>query len=152
MAPLRVLIAGAGIAGLAVRQALPLRGVQADLVERNAAPPATGTWTAMIGSGGRSVLALPLGDGDVYCFAAIDSTDPEPPAGDWRAGARDREAVPAALARYRDRRAGRVRFVLTQNHRRDAARGLPNAVRGLMFRALGRPTVKVNHKGLLSRP
>ena len=72
--------------------------------------------------------------------------------GELLAEVRDREAVPAALARYRERRAGRIRFVLTQNHRRDAARALPNSVRGLMFRTLGRPTVKVNHKGLLTRP
>ncbi|WP_160165910.1 FAD-dependent monooxygenase [Actinoplanes sp. OR16] len=45
---------------------------------------APGTWTARLGSRGRTFLTLPLGDGEVYCFAAIDSRVPEGPAGDWR--------------------------------------------------------------------
>ncbi|MEV6349809.1 FAD-dependent monooxygenase [Actinoplanes sp. NPDC051851] len=43
-----------------------------------------GTWTARLGSRGRTLLTLPIGDGDVYCFAAVDSRVPEPPGGDWR--------------------------------------------------------------------
>jgi 2-polyprenyl-6-methoxyphenol hydroxylase-like FAD-dependent oxidoreductase len=190
-------------------------------VAPSTAPPAQ-TWTAMLGDRGRSVLTLPLGDGDVYCFAAINSTDPQPPAGDWRAlfadfaapgadllrqggdayfaalheirgdawvdgqvvlvgdaahafspsmaqggamaledalvlarllsGVRSRESVPEVLDQYRQRRAGRVRFVLEQNRRRDSARALPGFVRNAVFRALGPRIIRSNHEGLLSPP
>ncbi|OKI54686.1 hypothetical protein A6A27_31745 [Micromonospora sp. CB01531] len=181
-----------------------------------------GTWTAMLGDRGRTVLTLPVGGGAVYCFAAIDSAVPRPPAGDWRdlfAGfsapvpdllqhggdalfaplseirgadwvdgrmvligdaahamspsmaqgaalaledalvlaeilAADRRgyAVASMLSRYRKRRAGRVRFVLAQNHRRDRARNLPGPMRNALFRRFGLRLVRANHAGLVTRP
>ncbi|WP_030794891.1 FAD-dependent monooxygenase [Streptomyces sp. NRRL S-920] len=49
-------------------------------------PQSAGTtdWTARLGSGGRTFLTVPLDDDRVYCYADINSADPEPPAGDWR--------------------------------------------------------------------
>lgn len=43
-----------------------------------------GVWTVRLGSRGRSFLALSLGDGRVYCYADINSTQPHAPSGDWR--------------------------------------------------------------------
>ncbi|MGW3621952.1 FAD-dependent monooxygenase [Micromonospora arida] len=45
---------------------------------------AAGTWTVMLGDRGRTFLAVPVGEGEVYCNAAIGSADPVGPAGDWR--------------------------------------------------------------------
>ncbi|MEU7588260.1 FAD-dependent oxidoreductase [Micromonospora sp. NPDC049230] len=42
------------------------------------------TWTAMLGSRGRSLLVVPLGGGRAYVYASIDSDTPEEPSGSWR--------------------------------------------------------------------
>ena len=42
------------------------------------------TWTVLLGNRGRTFLAVPVGGGQAYCSAAIDSADPARPAGDWR--------------------------------------------------------------------
>ncbi|GAA0481347.1 FAD-dependent oxidoreductase [Paractinoplanes deccanensis] len=170
------------------------------------------TWSVLLGDRGRSLLTVPVGDGQVYCFAAIDSTTQAPPPGDWRdlfadfatdvphhdahfaplreitgddwvagtvvlvgdaahacspsmaqGGAMALEDAlvlastlgdgqPSPLARYRARRAGRIRFVLEQNHRRDNARNLPGFARRLLFRHFGLRLVRANHAGLLDRP
>jgi 2-polyprenyl-6-methoxyphenol hydroxylase-like FAD-dependent oxidoreductase len=181
-----------------------------------------GVWSVRLGSRGRSFLTEPLGDGQVYCYAEINSTEPTAPAADWRtlfadfvepiptmleqgadayfaplheiddddwvrsqvvligdaahacspsmaqgcalaledtlvlaeliAGAADRAAVPAALAAYRERRRERVRWVLSQNHRRDKARNLPGPIRNLILRRSGAKLAKANHRELLSMP
>jgi 2-polyprenyl-6-methoxyphenol hydroxylase-like FAD-dependent oxidoreductase len=41
-------------------------------------------WTGRLGSGGRTFLTIPLGDGRVYCYADINAATPSPPTGDWR--------------------------------------------------------------------
>ncbi|WP_164842399.1 FAD-dependent monooxygenase [Actinoplanes solisilvae] len=45
---------------------------------------ASETWVARLGNRGRTFLTVPVGDGQVYCFAAINSASPAAPAGDWR--------------------------------------------------------------------
>lgn len=42
------------------------------------------TWVARLGNRGRTFLTVPVGDGQVYCFAAINSATPAAPTGDWR--------------------------------------------------------------------
>jgi 2-polyprenyl-6-methoxyphenol hydroxylase-like FAD-dependent oxidoreductase len=181
-----------------------------------------GVWAVRLGSRGRSFLTEPLGDGQVYCYAEINSTEPVAPTADWRtlfadfaepiptmlaqgadayfaplheiddndwvrsqvvligdaahacspsmaqgcalaledtlvlaellAGAPDRAAVPAALNAYRERRVDRVRWVLSQNHRRDKARNLPGPVRNLVLRLNGAKLARANHRELLSMP
>lgn len=181
-----------------------------------------GTWTVRLGSRGRSFLTLPVGNGEVYCYADINSATPQAPAGDWRelfadfappvtklldqcpdahfaalheipgsawvhprvvligdaahacspsmaqggamaledalvlaallATAENRQAVPALLGAYRQRRAGRVRFVLEQNRRRDRARDLPGWLRNMVLRRFGVRLFQANHSGLLSQP
>ncbi|XVU21647.1 FAD-dependent monooxygenase [Actinoplanes sp. CA-054009] len=46
--------------------------------------PTSATWSVLLGDRGRSLLTVPVGDGRVYCFAAIDSAVPAAPPGDWR--------------------------------------------------------------------
>lgn len=71
------------------------RGVQPDgaprflgqVCWRFLAPSTTlepGTWSVMLGSRGRTFLAVPVGGGLAYCFAGMDSAEPAPPGGDWR--------------------------------------------------------------------
>ncbi|WP_436535272.1 FAD-dependent monooxygenase [Actinoplanes sp. HUAS TT8] len=43
-----------------------------------------GTWTARLGDHGRTFLTVPVGDGEVYCFAAVNSRTEQAPDGDWR--------------------------------------------------------------------
>jgi len=58
-----------------------------------------GTWTARLGSKGRTFLTVPLGDGQVYCYADINSAQPAPPGTDWRTLFADfADPVPALLA------------------------------------------------------
>ncbi|MFJ3495946.1 FAD-dependent monooxygenase [Streptomyces sp. NPDC086091] len=65
----------------------------------------------------------------------------------------DAEAdVPAALAAFQARRAGRVGWVVGQNHRRDRARNLPVPLRDLTLRLLGERMFRSNHAPLLARP
>jgi 2-polyprenyl-6-methoxyphenol hydroxylase-like FAD-dependent oxidoreductase len=177
-------------------------------------------WRVMLGDRGRTFLTVPVGGGQVYCSSAMDSEDPTANPDDWRAmfddfatgglldhadnahfaplyevaaferdhprialigdaahacspsmsqasamagedaivlaetlaGARDREAVPALLTAFRERRAGRLRFVLEQNQRRDRARHLPAVVRRVVFRHFAENIFRANHKGLLARP
>ena len=45
---------------------------------------ADGEWTGRLGSGGRGFLTLPLGGGEVYCYADLNSRAATAPAGDWR--------------------------------------------------------------------
>ncbi|MCM4083571.1 FAD-dependent monooxygenase [Paractinoplanes hotanensis] len=189
------------------------------------APSATlpaDAWTVMLGDRGRTFLSVPVGHGQAYCSAAMDSADPQRPTGNWRAlfadfgapasellayadnahfaplfevsafdrahprvaligdaahacspsmsqatamgmedaivlaetltGARDGAEVPALLAAYRERRAGRLRFVLDQNHRRDRARHLPSPVRRVVFQHFAKEIFRANHKDLLTRP
>ncbi|MET9481734.1 FAD-dependent monooxygenase [Streptomyces sp. NPDC006638] len=52
--------------------------------EDPAAPPVT-DWTVRLGSGGRTFLTVPLGEGRLYCYADVNSAEPVAPAGDWRA-------------------------------------------------------------------
>lgn len=42
------------------------------------------TWVARLGGRGRTFLTVPVGGGEVYCFAAINSAGPAAPTGDWR--------------------------------------------------------------------
>ncbi|WP_250007611.1 FAD-dependent monooxygenase [Actinoplanes sp. M2I2] len=60
MTALRVLIAGAGIAGLAAKRALSLRGIDADLVERDPAPRITGAGLYLPGNAVRALRDLGL--------------------------------------------------------------------------------------------
>jgi 2-polyprenyl-6-methoxyphenol hydroxylase-like FAD-dependent oxidoreductase len=62
------------------------------------------------------------------------------------------ERVEQALTRYRERRAGRMAFVLKQNRRRDRARLLPVPVRNGLTRTLGKRLFIANHAQLLSPP
>jgi 2-polyprenyl-6-methoxyphenol hydroxylase-like FAD-dependent oxidoreductase len=41
-------------------------------------------WTVCLGSGGRAFLTVPVGQGQVYCYAEAAATAPAEPAGDWR--------------------------------------------------------------------
>jgi 2-polyprenyl-6-methoxyphenol hydroxylase-like FAD-dependent oxidoreductase len=68
------------------------------------------------------------------------------------AGATDRASIPRLLAAYRDRRIGRIHWVLTQNHRRDRARNLPGPLRHLLLRLRGPQLVRANHSRLLALP
>jgi FAD-dependent urate hydroxylase len=68
-----------------------------------ACPPDLSTWTVMLGRGA-SFLTIPVGGGQLYCYADLitDPTDPDPPAGDPLAGLGDRfggfaAPVPALL-------------------------------------------------------
>ena len=49
-----------------------------------AAGPAQDTWMVMLGSRGRTFLTVPVGDGQMYCSAAMESTDPDRVPADWR--------------------------------------------------------------------
>ncbi|MFH8987835.1 FAD-dependent monooxygenase [Streptomyces sp. NPDC017940] len=60
--------------------------------------------------------------------------------------------VPSALAAYQARRAGRVAWVVAQNHRRDKARNLPTPLRNLTFRRAGERLFKSNHAPLHALP
>ena len=64
---------------------------------------ADGVWTAQLGSGGRGFLTLPLGDGQVYCYADLPSAEPAEPATDWRGRFADFTGpVPALLEQGAD--------------------------------------------------
>lgn len=69
-----------------------------------------------------------------------------------RAGTEARADVAAALAAFQDRRAGRVAWVVSQNHRRDKARNLPTALRNLIFRRAGERLFRANHAPLHALP
>ena len=176
-------------------------------------PSQTG-WTARLGSGGRTFLAVELGDGRIYCYADTNSTTPDAPDGDWRDLFADfADPVPGLLARatdayfaplseidgsdwarpglvligdaahacspsmaqggamaledavvlaelvredrvadYTARRAERVRWVLSQNHRRDRARTLPTPLRNLVLKLGGQKLVRANHAPLHAAP
>ncbi|WP_157168134.1 FAD-dependent monooxygenase [Streptomyces typhae] len=60
--------------------------------------------------------------------------------------------VPSALAAYQARRAGRVAWVVAQNHRRDKARNLPTPLRNLTFRRAGERLFRSNHAPLHALP
>ncbi|MEU9605393.1 FAD-dependent monooxygenase [Streptomyces sp. NPDC048057] len=62
------------------------------------------------------------------------------------------DRVADALAAYRLRRAARVHWVLTQNHRRDRARNLPTPLRNLVLRAGGTRLIRANHAPLHPEP
>lgn len=68
--------------------------------------PATGlpagTWTVMLGSRGRTFLAVPVGGGQAYCSAAMDSVDPARPTGDWRSLFADFGSPAAELLAHAD--------------------------------------------------
>jgi 2-polyprenyl-6-methoxyphenol hydroxylase-like FAD-dependent oxidoreductase len=57
MTPPRILIAGAGIAGLALKHALTTSGIDADIVERDPSPRISGTGLAL-----RALRALGLSE------------------------------------------------------------------------------------------
>src|SRR5512145_541180 len=58
----RILIVGAGIAGLALGRALLARGLAAEIVERADTRPTGGTGLYLPGNGVRALAALGLGD------------------------------------------------------------------------------------------
>lgn len=60
--------------------------------------------------------------------------------------------ITGALATYQARRAGRIRWVLDQNHRRDKARGLPTPIRDLTLRVGGLRLFRANHAPLHAEP
>ncbi|MEU8821859.1 FAD-dependent monooxygenase [Actinoplanes sp. NPDC048796] len=62
MTALRILIAGAGIAGLAAKHALARRGIDADVVERDAVPRITGAGLYLPGNAVRALRDLGLGE------------------------------------------------------------------------------------------
>ncbi|MEK1889808.1 MAG: FAD-dependent monooxygenase [Phyllobacterium sp.] len=55
---MRILIVGAGIAGLAAAKALELNGLRADVVERSAAPPTSGQGIFLLGNASRALADL----------------------------------------------------------------------------------------------
>ncbi|WP_351236387.1 FAD-dependent monooxygenase [Streptomyces sp. NPDC002133] len=60
--------------------------------------------------------------------------------------------VTDALAAFQARRAGRVAWVVAQNHRRDKARNLPTPLRNLTLRRAGERLFKANHAPLHALP
>jgi 2-polyprenyl-6-methoxyphenol hydroxylase-like FAD-dependent oxidoreductase len=65
--------------------------------------PSQKGWTARLGSGGRTFLAVELGDGRVYCYADVNTATPDAPDGDWRDLFADfADPVPRLLARAED--------------------------------------------------
>jgi 2-polyprenyl-6-methoxyphenol hydroxylase-like FAD-dependent oxidoreductase len=60
--------------------------------------------------------------------------------------------VTAALAAFQARRAGRVAWVVAQNHRRDKARNLPTPLRNFTLRRAGERLFKANHAPLHALP
>ncbi|RPK32140.1 FAD-dependent monooxygenase [Streptomyces sp. ADI93-02] len=60
--------------------------------------------------------------------------------------------VNTALTKFQTRRADRVAWVVTQNHRRDKARNLPTPLRNLTLRWSGERLFKANHAPLHSMP
>ncbi|WP_329141665.1 FAD-dependent monooxygenase [Streptomyces sp. NBC_00670] len=60
--------------------------------------------------------------------------------------------VPTALAAFQARRAGRVAWVVSQNHRRDKARNLPTPLRNFTLRRAGERLFKANHAPLHALP
>ncbi|MGW0819465.1 FAD-dependent monooxygenase [Streptomyces viridiviolaceus] len=60
--------------------------------------------------------------------------------------------ISAALAAFQARRAGRVAWVVSQNHRRDKARNLPTPLRNFTLRRAGERMFKANHAPLHTRP
>src|SRR5215475_9258475 len=55
---MRILIVGAGIAGLALAKALAQRGLTADLIERHAGQPSAGAGLYLPGNAGRALSEL----------------------------------------------------------------------------------------------
>jgi 2-polyprenyl-6-methoxyphenol hydroxylase-like FAD-dependent oxidoreductase len=43
-----------------------------------------GDWSVQLGKNGRCFLTLPLGNGQVYCYADVNSAEAVAPEGDWR--------------------------------------------------------------------
>jgi 2-polyprenyl-6-methoxyphenol hydroxylase-like FAD-dependent oxidoreductase len=62
--------------------------------------PDVSGWTARLGSGGRTFLTVPLGDGRVYCYAEISAPDPGGPGDDWPALFADFTGPVPALLRH----------------------------------------------------
>ncbi|MDH6513766.1 2-polyprenyl-6-methoxyphenol hydroxylase-like FAD-dependent oxidoreductase [Streptomyces sp. SAI-135] len=60
--------------------------------------------------------------------------------------------VPTALAAFQARRASRVAWVVSQNHRRDKARNLPTPLRNFTIRRAGERLFKANHAPLHALP
>lgn len=60
--------------------------------------------------------------------------------------------VTGALTAFHARRAGRVAWVLAQNHRRDKARNLPTPLRNFTLRRAGERLFKANHAPLHALP
>lgn len=60
--------------------------------------------------------------------------------------------VPTALAAFQARRASRVAWVVSQNHRRDKARNLPTPLRNFTARRAGERLFKANHAPLHALP
>ncbi|WP_329172618.1 FAD-dependent monooxygenase [Streptomyces sp. NBC_01477] len=60
--------------------------------------------------------------------------------------------IAGALAGYQARRAGRIRWVLDQNHRRDRTRGLPTPLRNFTLRVGGERLFRANHAPLHAEP
>ena len=60
MTQLKILIAGAGIAGLAAKRAFALRGIEADIVERDPVPRTTGAGLYLPGNAVRALRDLGL--------------------------------------------------------------------------------------------
>ncbi|MBT3164483.1 FAD-dependent monooxygenase [Streptomyces sp. Vc74B-19] len=64
----------------------------------------------------------------------------------------DAPDVTAALTSFQARRAGRVAWVVAQNHRRDKARNLPTPLRDFTLRRAGERLFKANHAPLHAQP
>jgi 2-polyprenyl-6-methoxyphenol hydroxylase-like FAD-dependent oxidoreductase len=66
------------------------------------AGPAQDTWMVMLGSRGRTFLTVPVGGGQMYCSAAMDSVDPDRIPADWRSHFADFGAPAADLLTHAD--------------------------------------------------
>jgi 2-polyprenyl-6-methoxyphenol hydroxylase-like FAD-dependent oxidoreductase len=60
------------------------------------------TWMVMLGSRGRTFLTVPVGGGQVYCSAAMDSADPDRIPADWRSNFSEFGAPAADLLAHAD--------------------------------------------------
>jgi 2-polyprenyl-6-methoxyphenol hydroxylase-like FAD-dependent oxidoreductase len=120
----------------------------------------TSAWTVLLGHG-TAFLMVPLGHGRTYCYADVgDAAHAMSPNMAEGVGMALEDALVLAetvaggrpLHEYEARRRPRVRFVLTQTHRRDRTRHLPRYVRDASLRLAGQRVFRSNYGALLAEP
>jgi 2-polyprenyl-6-methoxyphenol hydroxylase-like FAD-dependent oxidoreductase len=162
----RVLVVGAGIAGLAAARTLRAWGADVEIVERSGAARVDGAGIYLPGNAVRALDDLGLGArvaaraveirrqrvSDHRGRSLMDlamAVEDALVLADCLAAA---GTIAGALRAFEERRRPRTEWVRAQTHRRDRSRSLPTPVRNLVLGRLGVKLFHASYKPLRERP